>query len=69
MSAVHKKIEIVGTSPESVETAIRNAVERAAASVQHLEWFEVDEIRGRIDGDAVDEFQVTLKVGFRIHED
>lgn len=68
MSFVHKKIEIVGTSKESIEDAVRIALSRAASSVEDLEWFEVSEIRGRVAGNAVDQFQVTLKVGFKIHD-
>lgn len=63
---VHKKIEIVGTSGESLEKAIEGAIRKASASVRSLEWFEVDEIRGRIQGDSVDQYQVTLRVGFRL---
>lgn len=64
--SVHKKIEVVGTSSESFAAAARNAVARASKSVRGLEWFEVTEMRGRIAGSKIDEFQVTMKLGFKL---
>jgi len=61
--------EIVGSSPDSVEDAIRNAVERAGRTLRHLDWFEVTQIRGHIEDGSVEHFQVGLKVGFRLEED
>ncbi len=66
MSKTYKKIEIVGTSPKSFEEAVRNGIGRASETVKNMDWFEVDELRGRIDDGAVAEYQVTLKVGFRL---
>ena len=63
---VYKKIELTGSSTESVDQAIRNAVEKAAETIHNLRWFEVDEIRGHIDNGQVTHFQVTVKVGFTI---
>ena len=64
--AVYKKIEIVGTSSESFTTAANNAVAKAGESVRDMRWFEVVEQRGRIsDGKAV-EYQVTVRIGFRV---
>ncbi|HWC21674.1 MAG TPA: dodecin [Flexivirga sp.] len=60
--------EIVGTSPEGIESAINNAVSRAGSTVRNLDWFEVQGIRGQLDGDKVVHWQVTVKVGFRIDE-
>jgi flavin-binding protein dodecin len=60
--------EIVGSSTEGLDPAIRNAVARASKTVRHLEWFEVTEIRGHIENDAVAHYQVTLKVGFRVED-
>lgn len=58
--------EIVGTSPESVQQAIRNGIARTAQTVRNLDWFEVSMIRGQIvDGDVA-HFQVQMKIGFRI---
>jgi flavin-binding protein dodecin len=65
-ASVHKKIEIVGTSKSSFDDAVRNAVARAGKSVRRMEWFEATEFRGRIDGSKVDEYQVTLKIGFKL---
>ena len=63
---VYKKIELTGSSPDSVEDAIRNAVARASETVHNLRWFEVNEIRGHIEKGAVAHFQVTVKVGFTL---
>ncbi len=64
--AVYKKIELVGTSDESLEDAIRTAIKKASETLRHLDWFEVKEIRGKIgDGDA-QSFQVVLQVGFKL---
>ncbi|MHA6792249.1 dodecin [Pseudonocardia bannensis] len=65
-SNVYRVTEIVGTSPESVEAAIRNGVTRAASTLRELDWFEVTEIRGHLVDGAVDYFQVGLKVGFKL---
>ena len=59
--------EIVGTSPQGVDTAIQNGLKKAAESLRNLDWFEVTEIRGQLgtDDGTVQHYQVTLKVGFR----
>ncbi|MGO2112496.1 MAG: dodecin [Pseudoclavibacter sp.] len=61
--------EIVGTSPDGVDSAIRNGLARAGKTLRHLEWFEAGNIRGQIgpDGDVA-YFQVELRVGFRIED-
>ena len=62
----YRVTEVVGTSPESVQQAIRNGVARVSRTVRNVEWFEATEIRGQVvDGD-ISAFQVTLKVGFRL---
>ncbi len=61
-----KKIEIVGTSPNSFADATRAAVEEAAQTVRHMSWFEVVEQRGAIRDGKVSEFQVTVRIGFRL---
>jgi hypothetical protein len=58
--------EIVGTSPDSVDKAIRNGVSRASSTVRNLDWFEVVSIRGQLDAGEVKHIQVQMKVGFRI---
>ena len=60
--------EIVGSSPDSIDDAIRGAVGRASQTLHNLDWFEVTGLRGRIDDDGHCHFQATLKVGFRLDE-
>ncbi len=64
----YRVTEIVGTSPESVEAAVRNGLRRASLSLRHLDWFEVTEIRGQLDGGEIAHFQVGMKVGFRLED-
>ncbi|AMY20234.1 MULTISPECIES: dodecin [Nocardiaceae] len=63
---VYRVTEIVGTSTEGVDDAIRKAIARANESLRELDWFEVVETRGHIENGAVAHFQVTLKVGFKL---
>ena len=64
---VYRIIEVVGSSPESSDAAIRNAIARASETLRNLEWFEVKEMRGHIvDGSSVGHYQAVLKVGFRL---
>ena len=63
----YKKIELVGSSKTSIEAAIENAIAAANKSLDHLDWFEVQETRGNIINGKVDHYQVTLKVGFRLN--
>ncbi len=64
----YKKLELVGSSKDSVEDAIRGAIGRASETMRHLDWFEVSELRGWIQDGEVQHFQVTLKVGLRLDE-
>ncbi len=64
--SIYKKIEVVGTSPTSFAEATRAAVEEAARTVRNMSWFEVVEQRGAIRDGKVSEFQVTLRIGFRL---
>jgi flavin-binding protein dodecin len=64
----YRVTEIVGTSRESVQDAIRNGVKRAGETIRHLDWFEVTEIRGHIADGEVQHFQVGMKVGFRLED-
>jgi flavin-binding protein dodecin len=68
MSNVYKKVELVGSSREGVDDAIRRAVEKASQTLRNLDWFEVKEIRGWIDEGAVQHYQVTIQVGFRLED-
>lgn len=62
----YKMTELVGTSTESVSTAISNGVAKARETVRNLDWFEVVQIRGHIDEAEVAHYQVVMKVGFRL---
>ncbi|MEU0520716.1 dodecin [Streptosporangium sp. NPDC006007] len=64
----YRVTEIVGTSEESVEAAVRNGVRRAAQTLRHLDWFEITEVRGHIVDGEVGHFQVGMKVGFRLED-
>jgi dodecin len=66
MPGTYKKIEIVGTSPVSFSEAVKSALADAAQTVRHMDWFEVVEQRGMIKDNKVAEYQVILKVGFKI---
>jgi flavin-binding protein dodecin len=66
MAGTYKIIELVGTSPTSFAEAVRAAVTEAAKSVRNMSWFEVTDERGRIDDGKVTEFQVTVKIGFKL---
>ena len=63
---VYKKTEVVGSSKESIEDAIRTAIRRTAKTLHHVEWFEVQEVRGDVVDGEVAHFQVSMKVGFRL---
>jgi dodecin len=64
----YRVTEIVGTSPDGVEPAVRNALRRAGQTLRHLDWFEVTQIRGQIVDNEIAHFQVGLKVGFRLED-
>jgi flavin-binding protein dodecin len=66
MSGTYKKIELVGTSPVSFAEAVKTAIEEASKSIRHMNWFEVVEQRGFVKEGKVAEFQVTVRVGFKI---
>ena len=63
---VYKVIEIVGSSSDSIEEAIRAAVARAAETVRAIRWFEVTDTRGHVEDGRVAHFQVTLRIGFTL---
>ena len=65
---VYRVIEIAGSSQNSIEDAIRSAVERCSKTLRNLRWFEVIDTRGHIEGGKVQHYQVTLKVGFTIDD-
>ena len=63
---IYKKIELVGSSPNSIEDAVNNAITRAGKTIRNMRWFEVGEVRGHIENNKVDHWQVTVKVGFTL---
>lgn len=65
---VYKKIELTGSSPNSIDDAIKNAIGRANETIRNMRWFEVTEVRGYIENGQVADYQVTLKIGFTLEE-
>ncbi|MCR9259723.1 MAG: dodecin family protein [Pseudomonadaceae bacterium] len=68
MDHAYKTIELTGSSTETVEDAINQAIARSNETIDKLRWFEVEQIRGHIENGSVGLFQVTLKVGFSLDE-
>lgn len=64
---IYNITEIVGTSPNGIDEAISNAVAEASKTLRHLDWFEVQSVRGNIHDQAISDWQVTVKIGFQ-HE-
>jgi flavin-binding protein dodecin len=65
---VYKTIELTGSSPTSIDDAVKGAVEKASQTLRHLNWFEIVETRGHIEDGKVAHWQVTLKVGMRLED-
>ena len=65
----YRLTEIVGTSPDGIEQAITNGIERAGKTLRHLDWFEMTQVRGQIKDGKVEHYQVGLKIGFRLEDD
>ena len=65
---VYKKIELVGSSPKSIEAAVENALARAKKTIRNMRWVEVMETRGHIQDGKIDHWQVALKVGFTLED-
>lgn len=65
---IYRVTEIVGTSPDGIDQAIRNGVQRASTTLRGLDWFEVTQVRGHIEDGQVAHFQVGLKLGFRLED-
>jgi dodecin len=63
---VYRRTDLVGSSRKSVSDAIETAIARAAKTLRHIEWFEVGEVRGRVQDGKVAQYQVALRVGFRV---
>ncbi|GGL02343.1 dodecin [Streptomyces flaveus] len=64
----YRVTEIVGTSPDGIDQAVRNGISRASQTLRNLDWFEVTEVRGQIENGQIEHYQVGLKVGFRLDE-
>ncbi|GAA1367317.1 dodecin [Streptomyces beijiangensis] len=64
----YRVTEIVGTSHEGIDQAVRNGVRRAAQTLRNLDWFEITQVRGHIVDGEVEHYQVGLKVGFRLDD-
>jgi hypothetical protein len=67
-SHIYKSLELAGSSTVSIEDAVNGAIKRAAKTVRNLRWFEIQQVRGHIENDAVDHWQVSMKVGFALDE-
>lgn len=67
-SHIYKQIELVGSSPTSSDDAIVQAIARASETLRNLDWFEVTEVRGHIEGGKVSHWQVCLKIGMRLDQ-
>ncbi|MER7910354.1 dodecin [Streptomyces sp. NPDC003444] len=65
----YRVTEIVGTSTEGVDQAIRNGIERASQTLRGLDWFEVTQVRGHLVDGSIEHYQVGLKVGFRLEDE
>jgi dodecin len=62
----YKIVDVVGVSDQSIHQAVRNALHKASQTLRHLDWFEVQNIRGSVSAKGEPEFQVTIKIGFRL---
>ncbi|MBX9364576.1 dodecin [Streptomyces massasporeus] len=65
---IYRVTEIVGTSPDGVDQAVRNGIDRASQTLHNLDWFEVTQVRGQLEDGQIAHWQVGLKVGFRLDE-
>lgn len=63
---VYKMVEVVGTSGESFAKAAAVGVEKASETIRHIDWFEVVDMRGRVENGKIAQYQVTMKLGFRV---
>lgn len=64
----YRVTDIVGTSHDGIDQAIRNGIARASQTIRNLDWFEVTEVRGQIENGQIEHYQVALKVGFRLED-
>ena len=66
---VYKLIELTGSSPNGIEDAVSNAINRASKTVRNMRWFEVTDTRGHIENGKIGHWQVTLKIGFTLEDE
>ena len=64
--SIYKRTEVVGSSSESIDDAIRNAIKRTSKTIHNVDWFEMQEVRGDVVDGEVAHFQVVLKIGFKL---
>lgn len=65
---IYKQVELTGSSKTSVEDAVQNAIAKAAKTLRNIHWFQVTDTRGYIENNAIDYWQVTIKLGFRLDD-
>jgi dodecin len=65
---VYKILELVGSSEDSIEDAIQNAISRASKTIREMKWFEIVQTRGHIENGSIRHYQVTLRVGFTLED-
>ncbi|MAT50098.1 MAG: hypothetical protein CMK32_02815 [Porticoccaceae bacterium] len=65
---VYKIVELTGSSSKSIEDAVENAIGKAAATIDNMRWFEIVNTRGHLDNGKIDHWQVTIKLGFTLHQ-
>lgn len=65
---IYKLMELTGSSKQSIEDAVQNAITRASKTIRNMRWFEITDIRGHLEGGQVSHWQVTIKVGFTLEE-
>ena len=65
---IYKTVELTGSSPDSIESAVSTALERAKSTIHNIRWFEVTDIRGHVEDGSVAHWQVTIKLGFTLDE-
>ncbi len=68
MDHIYKNVELIGSSSNGIEEAVRNAIAKASKTVRNLRWFEVISTRGHVENDVVAHWQVTIKVGFTLED-
>ncbi|NLP02885.1 MAG: dodecin domain-containing protein [Fibrobacter sp.] len=69
MENVYKTIELTGSSPDSIEDAVRNALSFSSRTIRNMRWFQISDLRGRIEGTHIDKWQVTVKLAFEVDQE